>query len=79
MPAAPKNATKPPGLIDSKTVGSRANQVINANAAETKNCISGEASALVASSFRFCILLLSLALKNLLTSYSSPPKALTSL
>ena len=68
MPAAPKKATNPPGLMSFKTEGSSASQVIKAKAAETNNCMRGEARALVASSFRFCTLLLSLALKNRFTS-----------
>ena len=78
MPAALKKAMKVPGVISETTEASKANQVISARAADTNICTKGDAIEFVASNFKFCFLLLSLARLNLFISYSSPPKDLTS-
>ena len=56
---------KVPGVISETTEASKASQVIKAKAAETKIWTKGEAIELVASNFKFCFLLLSLARLNL--------------
>ena len=56
---------KVPGVISETTDASKASQVIKAKAAETKIWTKGEAIELVASNFKFCFLLLSLARLNL--------------
>ena len=65
MPAALKKAINVPGVILETTDASKANHVMRARAAETNICTKGEAIEFVASSFKFCFLLLSLAELNL--------------